>query len=313
MTHLYVIAGHGAGDSGAVGGGYTEAERVRALASRIRELGGDAVTLHQTGDNAYASNAISRLSIPRDWAIVELHMDSGAPSAHGGHVIIKAGIGGADALDRAIAAGVTSLLPGRASAIVERSDLANPNRAYRRGYNYRLVECGFITSAQDRGIFNGNIDRLARVLLDAAGIGTQAQEAPKVSIKAEDRAVYRLYNGTTGDHMLTASHAEAEALATAGWRYEGVAFREGYGEDVYRLYNPYTGDHLFTTSAAEVGALVIAGWSYEGRAWSAGGGVEVYRLFNPQASDHLFTASPDERDALAKAGWADEGAPFRAL
>ena len=32
MVKLYVIAGHGAGDSGAVGNGYQEAERVRVLA-----------------------------------------------------------------------------------------------------------------------------------------------------------------------------------------------------------------------------------------------------------------------------------------
>lgn len=35
MAHLFLIAGHGAGDSGAVGYGYTEEERVRALANFI--------------------------------------------------------------------------------------------------------------------------------------------------------------------------------------------------------------------------------------------------------------------------------------
>lgn len=45
MAHLFVIAGHGHGDSGAVGNGYTEAERVRALANRIGQLGGSNVTL----------------------------------------------------------------------------------------------------------------------------------------------------------------------------------------------------------------------------------------------------------------------------
>ena len=40
MAHLFLIAGHGAGDSGAVGYGYTEAERVRALARRIVAYGG---------------------------------------------------------------------------------------------------------------------------------------------------------------------------------------------------------------------------------------------------------------------------------
>ena len=45
---LFLIAGHGEGDSGAVGGGYTEAERVRALAAKIKELGGEAVILGDT-------------------------------------------------------------------------------------------------------------------------------------------------------------------------------------------------------------------------------------------------------------------------
>ena len=50
MAKLFIIAGHGSGDSGAVGNGYTEAERVRALASRIAVLGGSNVTI---GDTRY--------------------------------------------------------------------------------------------------------------------------------------------------------------------------------------------------------------------------------------------------------------------
>ena len=37
MPRLYVIAGHGAGDPGACANGATEAERVRALARRMKE------------------------------------------------------------------------------------------------------------------------------------------------------------------------------------------------------------------------------------------------------------------------------------
>ena len=40
MAHLFLIAGHGAGDSGAVGYGYTEEEIVRVLARRIIAYGG---------------------------------------------------------------------------------------------------------------------------------------------------------------------------------------------------------------------------------------------------------------------------------
>ena len=138
------------------------------------------------------------------------------------------------------------------------------------------------------------------------------QQAPHVDVPAEEGAVYRLYNPSAGDHLLTADHGEAEALANSGWSYEGVAFRQGLAEDVWRLYLPKTGDHLYTTSLEEVGRCVTSGWGYEGVAFRAGGGVEVNRLYNPHTGDHLFTCDPDERDALAKAGWQLEGVPFRA-
>ena len=51
MAHIFVIAGHGAGDPGACGNGYQEAERVRALASRIAAFGGDNVTVGDTNRN----------------------------------------------------------------------------------------------------------------------------------------------------------------------------------------------------------------------------------------------------------------------
>lgn len=65
MAHLFIIAGHGAGDSGAVGYGYTEAERVRALARRIVALGGSNVTLGDVNRNWYADKGISSLNIPK--------------------------------------------------------------------------------------------------------------------------------------------------------------------------------------------------------------------------------------------------------
>ena len=66
MAHLFLIAGHGAGDSGAVGYGFTEAERVRALASRIVAYGGSNVTLGDTSRNWYADRGITSLNIPKD-------------------------------------------------------------------------------------------------------------------------------------------------------------------------------------------------------------------------------------------------------
>lgn len=177
MTHLYVIAGHGAGDPGACGNGFQEAERVRVLAQRIKDFGGDAVTLHPFHDNAYASNAISTMTAPKDWQIVELHMDSGPASAHGGHVIYH-GDYKPDQYDVALANGVANLFPGRASKLVGRKDLANVKRAARRGYGYRLVENGFISNAGDVATFNSRIDDLAKIYLAAFRIDAGDAPAP---------------------------------------------------------------------------------------------------------------------------------------
>ena len=82
MAKLFIICGHGAGDPGCCAGGCTEAERVRALGQRIKELGGSEVELGDTSRNWYADGGLNRLST--DAPVVELHMDaSGIATAHG--------------------------------------------------------------------------------------------------------------------------------------------------------------------------------------------------------------------------------------
>ena len=176
MAHLFLIAGHGAGDSGAVGYGYTEAERVRALARRIVVYGGNNVTLGDTNRNWYADKGISSLNIPKSYQILELHMDSGVSTAKGGHVIIKEGYN-PDQYDTALANFIGSFFPGRANKVVGRAHLANVNRAAAKGYSYRLLENGFITNQGDLNKFNSQIDELARGILKAFGISSAAPVA----------------------------------------------------------------------------------------------------------------------------------------
>lgn len=169
MAKIFVIAGHGAGDPGACGNGFSEAERVRALAQRIKAIGGNDVLLGDINRNYYADNGIASLNISKDYQIIELHMDSGVSTARGGHIVIKGGFT-PDKYDVAVANAISTIFPGRASKIVGRNDLQNPNVAANRGYGYRLVECGFISNATDVSIFNSRIDEIARALLGAFGI-----------------------------------------------------------------------------------------------------------------------------------------------
>ena len=192
MAKIFVIAGHGAGDPGACANGYQEAERVRALAAKIKAYGGSNVTVGDTSRDWYADNGISSLNISKDTQIIELHMDSAAASARGGHVIIKSGYN-PDKYDTALANYISDILPGRSQTIVKRSDLANPKRAAAKGYPYRLLECGFISNATDVQIFNSKIDDIAKGILSAFDItasgsgSTGASEPAKPSKPAASK------------------------------------------------------------------------------------------------------------------------------
>lgn len=175
MTKLYLIPGHGQGDSGAVGGGYTEADLVRRLATRIRELGGGEVETSDYSLNCYANSGMMNWSFPDGAQVVELHMDSADPSAHGAHVIYKAGYS-PDAYDVALAERLSAMMPGRANTLVGRSDLKDVNQAAIRGVPYRLVEHGFISNTGDREYFLSHLDEIAQVYLDVFGISTESED-----------------------------------------------------------------------------------------------------------------------------------------
>lgn len=309
---LFVIPGHGAGDSGACGSGYSEAERVRALASKIKELGGDAVELADFDRNYYEDGGINRLQLDDDQCIVELHMDSGPSGARGGHVIVAPGQ--AEDVDYTLSEMIAGMFPGRANILVERGDLANPARAAARGFSYRLVENGFISNWEDLDTFNNNIDELARIYLRAFGIEEEDKMAMAVvSVPFPGTPVYRLYNEGTGEHMFTANEGEVGALVAAGWKDEGMAWANpDPGEAVYRMYNRHTDDHMFTADFGEALGLQSAGWTYEGVFFfGARSGKPVYRLYDGEGGRHMFTADGAERNSLVSAGWRDEGIAWR--
>ena len=242
MAHIFVIAGHGAGDSGATGGGYTEAERVRALAKKIKQYGGDNVTLGDINRNYYADNGISSLNISKNWQIIELHMDSASSSARGGHVIIKSGFD-PDKYDNALAAYITKVFPGRSTKIAKRSDLANPKRAAAKGYPYRLVECGFISNATDRSIFNNNIDDIAKGILGCFDIKVSGSTSTSSSTSSSSSEKYTLSKSTKT--YMNASDAK-----------NGKNSVGAYDAGTYYVYKKYDGMINITKTNGKAGAWI---------------------------------------------------------
>lgn len=308
MSRLYLIAGHGAGDPGASGNGFTEAERVRALAARCGELGGSNVVVLDMSRNWFEDRGILSLDLEPGAQIAELHMDSGPRGARGGHVLVRPGKQ-PDGYDLALAALLAGMFPGRAESIRSQS-LANATRSAQKGYGYRLLECGFITDELDVNTFNAHIDRLALGIMGAFGIApgtTKEDELIRIDIPCGTYPVYRAYRADTDDHFLTASKAEYDNLPDAYVR-EGKAFQGAdSGAIVYRLYNPNAKQHMYTTDYDEAQSLVKAGWKPETVTFaSAREGTPVLRLRNPNSGSHHFTTDIGERDHLVSVGWNDE-------
>lgn len=279
-VRLYVIPGHGAGDPGAGGTldgvRYDEAERVRALAARIKELGGDAVEVSDPARNAYRESGLLNWDIPDGAQVVELHMDAADGTARGGHVIVKEGIG-TDEYDEALAATVSGMFPGRSESLRGVTWLKNANQANVRGVPYRLVENGFIDNPSDLARFNASIDGLARGYLKAFGIEAgEAVAQPDAPAQTERPTG----NGATGD-------------------FEGGEYRVAVGELNVRAEPSLSG--AVVASYSEGQTVVLDDWYTvaEGYVWGryTGGtsGLKRYVAVGkptgkPEADDYLVKA-----------------------
>ena len=222
MTNkLFVIPGHGAGDSGAVGNGYKEAERVRALATKVKEYGGDYVILSDFNLNSYRSNIIGKCQVPNDCLILELHIDSSKNTkARGGHVIINANFKADEYVD-ALATMISTMFPGRAKTIVGRTDLANVRRAADKGYNYRLLECCFISNTEDIKKFNAEMDKLAKEILGCFKISVkESTKSAATTKKSNEEIAKEVIKGLWGNGI-----TRKLKLAKAGYNYAEIQKR----------------------------------------------------------------------------------------
>ena len=135
-------------------------------------------------------------------------------------------------------------------------------------------------------------------------------------IAPEAFGLFRLYNPTTGNHLLTSSISEVCNAVSAGFFYDSPVFTSDSSSSipVYRLEK--WGRYLFTTSATERdGAVWNYGYRYEGVGFYAtsSGTSEakpMYRLSTPNGY-YLYTISAAERDSfIQNNGYRYDGISF---
>lgn len=148
---ILIIAGHGAGDSGACGCGYKEADLTRKAAS-ILEGKLDAydckVTRYPSARDCYQDNkrGVMQTSFSSYGLVIEIHFNSYNGSAHGCEVLYR------PARMRNLAAKVSAAIAEEGffnRGAKQRTDLMNMNTCYRNGVPYILIETAFIDNKAD--------------------------------------------------------------------------------------------------------------------------------------------------------------------
>ena len=163
---------------------------------------------------------------------------------------------------------------------------------------------------------NANPSRQYKTVTESSDTASASSGTSSTSISNATFSMYRFRHPTTGEHLYTASAAEAANVKKAGWIDEtpaGGAWKAPTKSSapIYRLYNPNkkTNNHLYSMNQAEMANLTKAGWKVEGIAYysDTNKGVPIYREYNKKTGDHNYTTNLAEHNQLASQGWTAEG------
>lgn len=160
---VLLIAGHGQGDSGAVGNGYTEADKTRELSKLVYDLlvNEIEVTLYDQSKNCYkqckAGNAPNWNEFD---LVVEFHFNAFNGQAKGVEVLVPhTGIKQAeDIVDGIAELGFSN------RGIKVRDNLLNMNLCTKANVDYLLIETCFIDNALDMRLYEGSRNQIANAI-----------------------------------------------------------------------------------------------------------------------------------------------------
>lgn len=163
---ILVIAGHGAGDCGAVGNGFKESDLTRELAGyavNALNVVSDAV-IYDTARNCYRdiknnANGAKELFNSVDF-VIELHLNSfSSNNAQGVEVLCKR-----DSVFSLTLAEKVSNCGFVNRGVKLRKDLLNMNYCDTIDKPYVLLECGFITNYHDVSVFKNSQEKIAQAI-----------------------------------------------------------------------------------------------------------------------------------------------------
>lgn len=196
--NILLIAGHGAGDPGAVGCGYQEATETRKMATAVKPLleeYGAKVTMYDQNKNAY-SVLCNGGSLPLSGVdyVIEFHLNAGVGDTGGNGVTT-----GTEILVDASEAGTTveqailnkiCALGFKNRGVKRRNDLLVQNTVTNNGVSHALIETCFIDDKDDMKLYAAKFQAIAQAIADgvAEGFGLKKQEVDDMT-EAEVRKI----------------------------------------------------------------------------------------------------------------------------
>ncbi|WP_139243117.1 N-acetylmuramoyl-L-alanine amidase, partial [Enterococcus termitis] len=195
MAKILLIAGHGAGDPGAIGNGTSEAVETRrvvnALVSPLKNNGMD-VTVYDQNKNAFAEAQVGRLNFGGTFDYVfEVHFNSFNSQAKGTEAFITSSES-SDSIEQDIVKRLSKYFVSRG---VKRTNFSVIYNAKLRGMSSCLYEMCFIDNAADMQAYNNNFSSIIKDMANAiadgfgktAGSGNASiPEAPNKQITEKD-------------------------------------------------------------------------------------------------------------------------------
>lgn len=176
---ILLIAGHGAGDPGAVGCGYQEATETRKMATAVKPLlesYGANVTMYDQNKNAYSVLCYGG-SLPLSGVdyVIEFHLNAGVGDTGGNGVTT-----GTEILVDQSEAGTTveqeilsriCALGFKNRGVKRRNDLLVQNTVTNYGISHALIETCFIDDADDMKLYVAKFNQIAQAIADGVAVG----------------------------------------------------------------------------------------------------------------------------------------------
>lgn len=203
---LLLIAGHGAGDPGAVGNGYQEAAEARKVVAALVEAleGCCDVDTYPTSRNAYTDYKAGQLNATAQFGqydyVLEIHFNAvKASTADGktkGTEIYVTTVEPGTAVEQAMVAAIAAV--GLANRGVQRYNWAVINQARKAGVSSALLEICFIDDPDDMAVYAAKqaeiVEAIAMSIID--GFGLQRPE-PEQEETMTGKEIYDALNAYT--------------------------------------------------------------------------------------------------------------------